>query len=82
MLKAKYTGLLWTNRDGSRVLGYEYRGHAYDVTDYGWRGGEPLSWQHKNRQIAIDVEIEKAAALAARPAGKKPEPFDLSKLDI
>ena len=43
------------------VLVYEYRSHKYDVVDYGWKGGEPLSWQHKLAQAHIDemIEIEK-----------------------
>lgn len=42
---------------GNAVLVYEYKGYKYDVTDYGWKGGEPLSWQHKNEQAHIDELI-------------------------
>lgn len=40
------------------VLTYEYRGYHYDVIDYGWRGGEPLSWQHNYEQAHIDQLVE------------------------
>jgi hypothetical protein len=60
-MKAKYIGVAWTERVKGyqrKVLEYEYRGHKYEVVDYGWQG-EPLSWQHKNEQAKIDEIIEK-----------------------
>lgn len=55
------------------VLVYEYRGFRYEVIDYGWRGGEPLSWQHANEQARIDELIEreekaKNSTFVAEPA--------------
>lgn len=44
--------------EGFPMLTYLYRGKQYKVIDYGWHGGEPLSWQHKNEQAKIDQEIE------------------------
>lgn len=44
--------------EGFPMLTYLYRGKQYKVIDYGWYGGEPLSWQHKNEQAKIDQEIE------------------------
>ena len=44
--------------EGFPILTYLYRGKQYKVIDYGWHGGEPLSWQHKNEQAKIDKEIE------------------------
>lgn len=43
--------------EGFPILIYEYKGKKYEVIDYGWHGGEPLSWQHKNEQAKIDQEI-------------------------
>lgn len=60
-MKAKYIGVAWTERVKGyqrKVLEYEYRGHKYEVVDYGWQG-EPLSWQHKNEQAKIDEMIER-----------------------
>ena len=44
--------------EGFPMLAYLYRGRQYSVIDYGWHGGEPLKWQHKNEQAKIDKEIE------------------------
>lgn len=44
--------------EGFEMLTYSYRGKQYQVIDYGWHGGEPLSCQHKNEQAKIDQEIE------------------------
>lgn len=44
--------------EGFPLLTYLYRGREYSVIDYGWHGGEPLSWQHKNEQTKIDQEIK------------------------
>ncbi len=44
--------------EGFPMLTYSYRGRQYHVIDYGWQGGELLSWQHKNEQAKIDQEIE------------------------
>lgn len=40
------------------MLIYSYHSRQYHVIDYGWQGGEPLKWQHKNEQARIDKEIE------------------------
>ena len=56
-MKAKYIGK-WINHEGRTVLKYEYRGKFYEITDYGWVGCEPLSWQHKNAQAHIDEMID------------------------
>lgn len=39
-------------------LEYEYRGHEYNIFDNRAKGYEPLSWQHKENQNAIDRLIE------------------------
>ena len=44
--------------EGFEMLTYLYRGKQHSVIDYGWHGGEPLSWQYKNEQAKIDKEIE------------------------
>ena len=51
-IKKEYTA------EGFPMLTYLYRGKQYQVIDYGWHGGEPLSWQHNNEQAKIDQEIE------------------------
>lgn len=51
LIKKEYT------LEGFPMLTYLYRGKQYKVIDYGWHGGEPLSWQHKNEQAKIDQEI-------------------------
>lgn len=51
LIKKEYTV------EGFAMLTYSYRGKQYKVIDYGWHGGEPLSWQHKNEQAKIDKEI-------------------------
>ena len=56
-MKAKYIKK-WYDNKGNAVLVYEYRNKKYDVVDYGWKGGEPLSWQHKMAQAHIDQQIE------------------------
>ena len=48
----------WAGENGTTVLQYQYKGKNYIVTDYGWNGGEPLSWQHKNAQAYIDKQIK------------------------
>lgn len=52
LIKKEYTV------EGFTTLTYSYRGKQYQVIDYGWYGGEPLSRQHKNEQAKIDKEIE------------------------
>lgn len=58
-MKAKFVEKFY-DTDKNPVLVYEYRGQKYEVVDYGWKGGEPLSWQHNYQQAAIDDNIEKA----------------------
>lgn len=56
---------------GNPVLVYEYRGMRYEITDYGWKGGESLSWQHKNEQAHIDqliINAEKSKSFNIEPA--------------
>lgn len=70
MRKAKFVGKIYSP-EGFPVLTYLYRGRKYDVIDYGWRGGEPLSWQHKNEQAHIDDMIDKeskSSGAAGEPA--------------
>lgn len=57
---------------GHPVLVYEYRGYKYDVTDYGWNGGEPLSWQHANEKARIDRQIEITEKEKTRTRDTKP----------
>lgn len=40
------------------ILTYEYRNYRYEVIDFGWNGGMPLSWQHKNEQAHIDHMLD------------------------
>ena len=39
-------------------LEYEYRGKTYTVYENLAKGNEPLYWQHKSAQDAIDHDIE------------------------
>ena len=71
-MKAKFIGKTY-GVDGNPVLEYEYRGRKYEVIDYGWKGGEPLGWQHKNEQAKIDQQIEmeekkKSSSYVGEPA--------------
>ena len=58
MKKATFKEKWYDKQNKCFVLVYKYRGHEYSVCDYGWRGGEPLNWQHKNEQGRIDAEID------------------------
>lgn len=60
-MKAKFIEKFYDN-EKHPVLVYEYRGCRYEVIDYGWKGGEPLSWQHKNEQVRIDEELDNPPA--------------------
>ena len=75
-MKAKFIEKFYDNNNDS-VLVYEYKGFTYEVIDHGWKGGEPLSWQHKNEQAHIDEMIERLS----RPKNQVSEPaqvgFDL-----
>ena len=42
-------------------LVYSYRGHEYAVYENLAQGNEPLSWQHRREQNAIDELIEQKA---------------------
>ena len=42
----------------SVYLEYEYRGKTYTVYENLAKGNEPLSWQHRSAQAAIDRDIE------------------------
>lgn len=60
MKKAKFIGKSrgsGFDRD-SVYLEYEYRGITYIVYENIAKGNEPLSWQHRNAQDAIDRDIE------------------------
>ena len=56
-------------------MDYEYRGHGYTVYENLCKGNEPLAWQHKNHQSAIDNEIERETK--QKQTG---EPFDLDEV--
>lgn len=58
-MKAKFIEKWYDNINKNNVLVYEYREHKYEVVDYGWKGGEPLSWQHNCEQAHIDELIER-----------------------
>ena len=57
-MKAQFVEKFY-DTDKNPVLVYEYRNHKYEVVDYGWKGGEPLSWQHKLAQAHIDEIISR-----------------------
>lgn len=57
-MKAKFIEKYFDN-EHHPILIYEYKGFKYEVIDYGWKGGEPLNWQHRNEQTRIDAEIER-----------------------
>ena len=58
-MKAKFIEKWYDHINKHPVLVYEYRNYKYEVIDYGWKGGEPLSWQHKMEQAHIDEMIER-----------------------
>lgn len=58
-MKAKFIERFYDYINRHPVLVYEYRNHRYEVIDFGWKGGTPLSWQHKNEQAHIDEMIER-----------------------
>lgn len=62
------------NADGTTDLFYEYRGHEYMVTDYGWSAmtNDTLGKQHKREQDRIDTLFEKKES--------KGIPADISEL--
>jgi len=64
MNKAKYIGKYYgTGYNKDYVfLEYEYRGVKYEVYENRAKGNEPLSWQHKNAQLAIDVALDNPPA--------------------
>lgn len=60
MKKAKFVGK-WCGKGFDRdsvYLEYEYRGQTYIVYENRAKGNEPLAWQHRNAQAAIDRDIE------------------------
>lgn len=60
MKKAKFVSK-WCGRGFDRdsvYLEYEYRGQTYIVYENRAKGNEPLTWQHRNAQAAIDRDIE------------------------
>lgn len=60
MKKAKFVSK-WCGRGFDRdsvYLEYEYRGQTYIVYENRAKGNEPLAWQHRNAQAAIDRDIE------------------------
>lgn len=60
MKKAKFIGK-WCGSGFDRdsvYLEYEYRGRTYTVYENLAKGNEPVSWQHRNAQNAIDRDIE------------------------
>ena len=64
MNKAKYIGKYYGtgfNKDYA-YLEYEYRGVKYEVYENRAKGNEPLSWQHKNAQAAIDKALDNPPA--------------------
>ncbi len=61
-MKAKYIERWYDHINKHTILVYEYRGHKYEVIDYGWKGGEPLTWQHKMEQAHINEIIEREAS--------------------
>lgn len=48
----------YRDEKGRAVLIYEYKGHEYEVIDYGIWMNEPLSKQHKEEQKKIDELID------------------------
>lgn len=56
-MKAKFLRKYY-DIENNPVLIYIYRGIEYEVVDRGWKGGEPLSWQHKNEQAHIDAFLD------------------------
>lgn len=59
--KAKYIGKSYGtgyNRDFV-YLEYEYRGVRYEVYENRAKGNEPLAWQHKREQMAIDEALDR-----------------------
>jgi hypothetical protein len=56
-------------------LEYEYKGKKYEVYENRAKGNIPLSWQHKNAQIEIDVQIEREEKQNKEP-NKEPKTID------
>jgi len=57
-MKAKFIRSEYDHINRNKILFYEYRGCTYEVIDFGWRGGTPLGWQHKNEQARIDQDLD------------------------
>lgn len=75
--KAKYIGKSYGtgyNRDFV-YLEYEYRGVRYEVYENRAKGNEPLAWQHKREQMAIDEALDKK-----QQPERDPEPIDWDEI--
>ena len=60
MNKAKYIGKYYGQGfdRNSIYLEYEYRGMLYTIREDRGKGNEPLEWQHRSEQTAIDRIID------------------------
>lgn len=57
-MKAKFIKSEFDPINKNKILTYEYRECRYETIDFGWKGGQPLSWQHKNEQAHIDEMLD------------------------
>lgn len=76
-MKAKLIERSYDHINKHPVLVYEYRNRRYEVIDYGWKGGEPLAWQHRNEQAHIDEMIERESKPKKRDAESAQVGLDL-----
>ena len=80
MKKAKFVGK-WCGKGFDRdsvYLEYEYRGRTYIVHENNAKGNEPLAWQHRNAQGAIDRDIEVEEKLKEFNESGKAESWETS----
>jgi hypothetical protein len=69
-VRAKFIGKFTDTAFGQHqiFLEYEYRGRKYTVREDRRKGNEPLAWQHRSAQDAIDRIIDTTYNTATSPA--------------
>lgn len=77
MTKAKYIGK-YKSEKGIDLI-YQYKGHEYIVTDYGWSGySESLKEQHEFNQRRIDMILD----IREKESDRKEKEIDKSEFNL